>query len=105
MPKKLKRVIWSPKAKRDLGDVWHYYARVASEEIADKLLREIDQAAKALSDRAFMSRARDEIMSGLRSVLVHPYSIFYRVNDDTVEVVRVLHERRDFASLLSKKEL
>ncbi len=45
-----------------------------------------------------------KVMPGLRSVLVHPYGIFYRVNDDTVEVVRMLHERRDFASALSKKD-
>jgi len=72
--------------------------------VEDKLLREIDQAGEALSDRALMWRTRDEVMPGLRSVLVHPYTIFYRVSDDTVEVARVLHERRNFAGVLSKKE-
>src|ERR1700722_13595612 len=104
MPKKDRRVLWAPSAKRDLLDVWRYYARVGSEEIADKLLREINQAGEGLSDRALMWRTRDEVMPGLRSVLVHPYTIFYRVKDDAVEVARVLHERRDFAAVLSKKE-
>ncbi len=51
-----------------------------------------------------MSRTRDEILPGIRSVLVHPYSIFYRIREDTVEIIRVLHERRDVLTALAKKE-
>jgi toxin ParE1/3/4 len=85
--------------------VWRYYERVASPEIADKLLREINEAGQRLTDEALMWRARDEILPGLRSVLVHPYTVFYRLNEGVVEVVRVLHERRDLARVFSKKEL
>jgi toxin ParE1/3/4 len=93
-----------PRAKRDLRDVWRYYERVASVEIADKILGEINKAGERLSDQALMWHARDEVLPGLRSVLVHPYTIFYRVNDGVVEIVRVLHERRDFAAIFSGKE-
>jgi len=87
-----------------LRDVWRYYERVASPEIADRLLREIDEAGRRLVDEALMWRPRDEVMPGLRSVLVHPYTIFYRVTDEVVEIARVLHERRDFSRIFSKKE-
>src|ERR1700730_5435313 len=102
MPKKRRRVVWAPKAKRD---VWEYYERVASVEIADKLLREIDGAAEHLTDAALMWKARDDLMRGLRSVLVHPYIIFYRVTDGVVEIALVLHGRRNFARVFSEKEL
>jgi toxin ParE1/3/4 len=105
MPERHRRVVWSPKSKNDLRDVWRYYERVASPEIADKLLREISEAGQRLADEALMWRARSEIMPGLRSVLVHPYTVFYRMDDGIVEIVRVLHERRDIARVLSKKEL
>ena len=85
--------------------MWRYYERVASPEIADKLLREINEAGRRLTDEALMWRARDEILPGLRSVLVRPYTVFYRINEGVVEVVRVLHERRDLARVFSKKEL
>jgi toxin ParE1/3/4 len=104
MPRKHRRVVWAPKSKKDLRDVWRYYERVASPEIADKLLREIDDAGERLADEALMWRARDEIMPGLRSVLVHPYTVFYRLNDGAVEIVRILHERRDIARVFLKKE-
>jgi plasmid stabilization system protein ParE len=33
---------------------------------------------------------------------VHPYAVIYRVTDDAVEIVRVLHERRDLPTELKK---
>jgi toxin ParE1/3/4 len=105
MPRRHRRVVWSPKSKKDLREVWRYYERVASPEIADKLLREISDTGQRLADEALMWRAHDEILPGLRSILVHPYTVFYRINDSAVEIVRVLHERRDIARILSKKEL
>jgi toxin ParE1/3/4 len=92
------------RSKRDLLEVWQYYERVASVEIAEKLLRQINSAGQRLADEALMWRTRDEVMPGLRSVLVHPYTIFYRVKDDVVEIVRVLHERRDFGAAFSKEQ-
>jgi toxin ParE1/3/4 len=103
MPRKYRRVVWAPKSKTDLQDVWRYYERVASPEIADKLLHEINEAGQRLTDEALMWRARDEIMPGLRSVIVHPYTVFYRIHDDIVEIARVLHERRDLARVFSRK--
>lgn len=43
-------------------------------------------------------------MSGLRSVLVRPYTVFYRVTDTGIEIARVLHERRNVASVFARDE-
>ncbi len=51
-----------------------------------------------------MWRARDEVMPGLRSVLVRPYTVFYRVQNGVVGIARVLHERRNFPEIFSKEE-
>ena len=101
MPAEPRRIIWAPRAKRDLGDIWRYYARVASLETADELLREIEGAAQRLAENAFRWRARDETRPGLRSALVHPYVIFYRLENGVVQIVRVLHGRRNFAAIFS----
>lgn len=99
-----RRLIWAPSAEQDLHEIWRYFARVASEHIADKLLRDIAQTAGRLGDRPYIGRSRDEVLPGLRSVLAHPYAVFYRVNNENVEIVRVLHERRDFPSALKNQE-
>jgi toxin ParE1/3/4 len=104
MPKAARRIVWAPKSKQDLLNVWRYFAHVASPEIADKLLHEIRLAAERLGERPLLGRPREEVLPGLRSVRVHPYAVFYRVTDASVEVVRVLHERRNFPAALTKDE-
>ena len=104
MPTKPERVVWAPKSKNDLLDIWRYYGRIASPEVADKFLRDLSEVSERLVDEALMWRARDEVMPGLRSIPLPPYLIFYRIIGDVVEVVRVLHERRNLAGILSKRE-
>jgi plasmid stabilization system protein ParE len=35
-----RRVVWAPRAQQDLKDIWRYFARVGSADIADGLLHE-----------------------------------------------------------------
>jgi plasmid stabilization system protein ParE len=35
----------------------------------------------------------------MRSILANPYVVFYRINADCIEIVRVLHGRRDVESI------
>jgi plasmid stabilization system protein ParE len=43
-----RRVVWAPRAKQDLLDIWRYYARVASPDIADDILRGIERVAEVI---------------------------------------------------------
>jgi toxin ParE1/3/4 len=99
-----RRAVWAPAAKRDLRDIWRYYTRIASPDIADNLLREIGRAVERAGENPLAWRARDEVRPGLRSVLAHPYTVFYRIRDDAVEIARVLHERRDFPAAFAKDD-
>lgn len=108
MPNPRPRLIWSPASKEDLLNIWRYFVRVASPEIADKLLREIERASDRITDNPLQWRLRMDIMpglkGGLRSVPVHPYTVFYQLaTDDDVLIVRVLHERRNIQSILSER--
>lgn len=99
-----RRIVWAPRAKQDLNDIWRHYAHVASPEIADRLLREIDDAAERAGSRPLAWRRRDEIAAGLRSVLAQPYAVFYRLLDeDGVQIVRVLHQRRNLDAAFPEK--
>ena len=93
-----RRLIWAPLARDDLLDIWRYFARVGSVEVADKMLREIHHVSERAAEHPFRGRARDEVSVGLRSMLVHPHVILYRVSEDVVEVVRILHQRRDLTA-------
>jgi toxin ParE1/3/4 len=98
MDEGLRKLIWAPRARRDLIDIWKYYAKLASVEVADNQLRHIDLAVDQLSRWPLSGRPREDIGQGLRSILVHPHVVIYRVTDVTIGVVRVLHERQDIPS-------
>ncbi len=42
-----------------------------------------------------MGRSRDELAAGIRSFPTGNYIVLYRVVGENVEIVRVLHGRRD----------
>ena len=46
--------------------------------------------------------ARDEILLGLRSTPVGKYVLFYRLRGEVVEVLRILHGRRDLGRILKE---
>jgi toxin ParE1/3/4 len=103
IPKNKWTVSLSAEADADLFEIWDYLASEASERVADRQLRRIEAAFERLKSWPYSGRKRDEMVVGMRSVPTDQYVVSYRVHADTVEVIRVLHGRRDFASILVKK--
>ena len=99
---KSRRVLWAPRARQDLRDIRRYYASVASLEIADEVLRVIDRVSRRIAEKPLARRSRPELMPQLRSALARPYTIFFRIRNEDIEIVRVLHERRDFPTIFAK---
>jgi toxin ParE1/3/4 len=54
-----------------------------------------------LEEHPLAGRARDEIRPGLRSVLVSPHVIFYRVRGDIAQIIRILDGRRDVEDIFA----
>jgi toxin ParE1/3/4 len=95
-------IVWSPDARADLSEIWNYYAKVAGRRPADKIVQEIGEVCRLLEDHPFAGRTRDEVRPGLRSIAVRPHVVFYRVNRDVAEVVRVLDGRRDLDEIFAE---
>jgi toxin ParE1/3/4 len=98
-----RRIVWAPSARTDLLDIWQYFTRVGSMDVADRLLFDIERAAQRLAQFPMMGRSRDELVTGLRSVLIHPHVMFYRISDDAIEIARILHQRRDLAAAFPRE--
>jgi len=88
-------IVLSEDAARDLDDVWDYLAREESVNAADTVLREIAKTYKLLGAWPLLGRKRDNLSPGARSLPVNPYVIFYRITEDVVRIIRILHESRD----------
>lgn len=94
-------VLWSPEALSDLSDIWDYYVQVAGRHTADGIVRGIGEACVLLEEHPFAGRARNEVRPGLRSIAASPHVVFYRVNADVAEIVRVLDGRRDLEDIFA----
>ncbi|MGK7872171.1 MAG: type II toxin-antitoxin system RelE/ParE family toxin [Xenococcaceae cyanobacterium] len=87
-----------PQALADLEEIHDYIGEdnlaKAKEFVA--LLRE---RCTLIAKNPSIGVSRPEIREGVRSFSVKKYIIFYRILDDTVEVLAVVHGARDIRSI------
>jgi toxin ParE1/3/4 len=88
------KVFVSDQADADLRQIYRYLAE-RNAAAAESLIREIDRKFENLSHFPFIGRERSTLSAGIRSVVTHPYVVFYTVEPDRIIIVRVLHGSRD----------
>lgn len=87
------------RAKNDAIEIWAYIAK-ENEAAADKVIDQIDQRLQSLSFMPLSGTAMPFIAPDIRRTVVGRYSIYYRAVKDGIEVLRILHERRDHDNLV-----
>lgn len=87
-------VVFTGKARADLIDIWLHIA-ADDPATADRVLDQLGEAAGRLADHPEMGTARNDIRPGLRYLISGSYLLLYRITDAGVEIVRVVHGRRD----------
>jgi toxin ParE1/3/4 len=95
MPAARRAALWSPEALADRDRIWDYYVGVAGRHTAEKVLRGIADVIALIEEHPLAGRARNEVRPGLRSFAAAPHVVFYRVVNDTPQIVRVLDGRQD----------
>ena len=91
----MKRLRLSRKAETDLRDIWTYSADRWGREQANGYLDTIRAAIGGLRDDSAPSRPAEDVLPAGRKVSVGRHVVFFRLGDDAVEVLRVLHQRMD----------
>ena len=95
----MKSVFFSPAA---VSDVQEIYDQISSENLtaANRILDEFETSCASLGRHPRMGVARGDLLPGIRLVVVsQSYVVFYRILDDAIEIVRVVHGRRDYSKL------
>ncbi|MBN9062451.1 MAG: plasmid stabilization protein [Rhizobiales bacterium 65-9] len=85
-------------AEDDLIGIWRYVAE-QNPRAADALLDRFDRRWRLLSEHPLSGPPRDDVLPGLRHLVVGAYLTLYRVSDGRVEILRVLHGARDLADI------
>jgi toxin ParE1/3/4 len=84
-----------PRARRDLREIWQYTRRTWSRQQADHYISNLKTEMEKLRKRPSLGRARDDLSPGLLRKIAERHAIYYRVRDDRLLVVRVLHGNMD----------
>lgn len=92
----MNRFLLSPAAQGDLELIWDYTNEGWGPTQAESYIREIQGAIQRVALNPLIGRACDEVRPGYRKVAVGSHVLFYRITDDIIIVIRILHGRMDF---------
>jgi toxin ParE1/3/4 len=94
----IRRLYRLPAAEADIDDI---YLHIALDNVAaaDRVVLRILSAEQRLLVFPEIGQARPDLLPGLRHWPVGNYLIFYRITDETLEIVRVVHGARDLPVL------
>lgn len=96
-----------PQVIRDLINLATYIA-ANNMDVSDKFLAAAEDTFKQLAQTPKMGRVREFDNPNLADVRQQPikgfrnYLVFYRIRDGDVEILRVLHGRRDIDAILDE---
>jgi toxin ParE1/3/4 len=100
------RVQWAEAAVRDLEELMSYIA-ADSPLNAERILDKLEKRAQTLGSTPVRGRVVPELahfgIRNWRELIVKPYRIIYRIDEDTVNVLAVLDGRRDLQDLLLER--
>jgi plasmid stabilization system protein ParE len=88
-------VEFAPRATRDLQEIGLYYRTVAGEATAMAVARRIEHVINLVARQPMIApliSRRDNVRVAL--ILRYPSRIFYRVREDTVQILHVRHTAR-----------
>ncbi|MCY7293520.1 MAG: type II toxin-antitoxin system RelE/ParE family toxin [Ferruginibacter sp.] len=91
----------SKKAIADLEDIWLYTVENWSVVQADRYYDLIFDEIKFICVHNSSGKSIQHIRKGYRVSKVKAHLIFYRVQNDTIEIIRILHERMDIENRLN----
>ncbi len=91
------------KAVEDLAKIWDYTFEVWSETQADIYYEMLIFNYQEIADNPNLGKNYEGIMQNLFGINANRHIIFYRVvNENQVEITRILHERMDLKNRLAE---
>ena len=86
----------TPKARSDLRDISRYTDKKWGRQQRFKYIKQLKDRFSYLADKPQIGRKRDEIIGSPYSYHEGRHVIFYRTTAEGIEILRVLHDSRDF---------
>ena len=91
----------SKRAISDLEEIWLYTVEKWSIEQADRYYNLIFDEISYICKNINAGKSMEHVRKGYRASKVKSHYIFYRILNDTIEIIRILHERMDIENRLN----
>ena len=99
-----RKVIWAYAAEEDLEAAASYIHRDSPVYAASFILRALE-AGRSLTELAERGRVVPEFKnSSIREIFIHSYRLIYRIEDDRISILALIHGRRDFQTAWDEKD-
>ena len=95
-----RKLVVANAAKQDLVEIGEYTERTWGHAQKQRYLEQISKRFAALRENPNIGSPRNDIRAGYRVLRSGRHLIFYLTSEDTIEIVRILHDRMDIRSRL-----
>jgi len=89
-----KAIIWSPLAEEDLSAIAGYLSEKWNAAVVNKFLDKIESRLNLITKRPFVFPLIHENMGIRKCVIAKHNTLYYRVNDEAIEIVRLFDVRQ-----------
>ena len=97
-------VKWSLPARNDLKQIHDYIAK-DSRYYARNVIQEIVAKTETLTELPEIGRTVPEIGDqNIRELIVYSYRLIYEISGAVIEILAIIHGRRDFNSAWDKRD-
>ena len=96
-------IIWTGPARNDLASIHEYIAKDSeyyAKIFVSKLIHSVDKLLKFPTIGRVVPEYQNEL---IREIIVDPYRIIYRIDEDFLHVLAVVHGRRDLSRIKLKE--
>lgn len=98
----MKRIRFARSAVSDLDAIWMFAAERDGIEIAQRLVESLIQRIAMLGLHPLAGIERADLGEGVRSFVVRPFRVYYRVARGVVRILHIRHGSQDESSLVKR---
>jgi toxin ParE1/3/4 len=99
------KIVLSPSAVRDLQSISDYTLRNWGTEQEQRYLKELWEKLAAVQSNSSSFQLREDLVKSCRSARHGQHVIFFAVQEQTLQIIRILHGAMDFSSHLPTEDL
>ncbi|PCI97893.1 MAG: hypothetical protein COB15_06860 [Flavobacteriales bacterium] len=94
-----KQIIWSPAAEKDAEQILDFINTKWNKRVTAKFLNKLDDNIRLISETPKLFPVIEDNLGVRKCVVTKQNSLFYRISNETIEIIRLFDTRQNPKSL------